>query len=153
MVTKRSNAAEHRRRITQIRRMLAARYHSADICRYASDKWHVCRRQGERYIAEATKELASAKANNPDKEAMLSRENYAFYIREQVAAHDWNGAGLNESRLCKLLGANAAEKHELTGPNGVPINNNDEAKAALFRAMIEAQAKRLKGDRRPPSSS
>jgi hypothetical protein len=123
--------------------MLASLHHRADIIQYAAEKWHVKARQTDNYIAEALSEMRKAVENDAANEVALARENYALFIREQIAKHDWNGAGLNESRLCHLLGINAADKHELTGPNGAPLNNSDEAKAMLFRAMIEAQAKRL----------
>jgi hypothetical protein len=86
----------------------------------------------DRYMAQATAEMQEAAKATREDDAAHARAVYALILREQLAK-DPRGAAITLDKLCRLLGTNAPERKELSGPGGGPIEVIDTAKEVRDR--------------------
>jgi hypothetical protein len=110
-----STAVEHRRRVNQVRTMLATRNTREDIIQFGTHAWGISRRAIDGYIQAATAELTKASAASIDQDSALVREIYALAIRELIVAEDWRGVGQLLSQFSRLLGLDAPLRVEQSG--------------------------------------
>jgi len=110
--------AEHRKRVNQVRMMLATGYTRADILQYAADKWGSAERTGDDYIATATAEIQAGAKTSKEEDVAAAREVYRAITREQIGRGDLRGAAQTQDKFCRLLGLDAPSKTEVTGGDG-----------------------------------
>lgn len=139
----RSSAAELAQRIDTVYNLLLRGVSRAGISSYAANHgWQVSPRQLDTYSARARAELVKAAEHNRALELGRTKERLELLFLQAMTSHDNAEARAVVHEQIELLGLAAAQRHELSGPAGMPLPDQAEL-AAQVRLAIETKAARF----------
>jgi hypothetical protein len=137
----RSTAAEVAQRIEIVYNLLLRGVGRYGIRAYAEKHgWQVSDRQLDTYTARARAQLAKAAEHNRPLELGRAKERLELLFLEAMTEHDRAEARAVLAAQIELLGLAAAQRHELSGPGGTPLEESIAERAAQFLAGLENEA-------------
>lgn len=143
----RTSDAELEERVELVRTLLCSRYPKYKIKRLLKERYDVCPRTVENYLARARRELVEATGQGKDEHVA---DAYAFYLsileNRETATRDKLKA---QERMDKLLGLEMPQKFAATDTRGNDLNADERRSRIAEIVDVLRQRSRIEGDRKP----
>lgn len=142
----RPTKAELTRRIETVVTLVLSGLRPREIWRFVTEKsdWGISERSLSRYLGKANESIALVAEENAERQMALARARLMDLYKRSINIQDYKTSLSVLRESIKLNGLYPAEKHELTGKDGGPIEYTD-AKQRLRDRLTQRRAAREDG--------